>query len=199
MRFLCCAKTCFERALARKKTLGIFAVLCLASFVLGIVFIKTPAAYDYYLKLCDRFIDRVCFSQTSVVIICFERAAGFALIVTLILAAGVHLAGCIFPPAVLIYRFYTFGGSVAIFLSVYRMTGILIVFVLYLPIHLLIDIACLMAAAITYSRACCFRFSKEDWCELGCDFLVFLAVILLISILEALLLLVLFHPLGNIL
>lgn len=199
MRFLFCAKTCFERALARKKTLVAFAVVCLASFILGIVFIKTPAAYDYYLKLCDRFIDRVCFSQTSVTVICLERAVGFLLIVTLVLLAGIHPAGCILPPAVLIYRFYTFGGSVAIFLSVYRMTGVLIVFVLYLPIHLLVDAACLLATAISYSRAFCFRFSKEDWCAFGCDLLVFLAVIVLICILEALLLLVLFHPLGNIL
>ncbi|MDE7159136.1 MAG: hypothetical protein K2N74_06155, partial [Clostridiales bacterium] len=154
----------------------VFAVVCLISFVLGIIFIKTPAAYSYYIKLCERFIDRVCFSETSVIIIFLERTAGFTLVFALILISGIHPAGCILPPAIFVYRFYTFGGSIAIFLSVYRMTGVLIVFILYLPIHLLIDAVCLAAALLSYSRACCFRFSKEDWCTLGCDFLVLLAV-----------------------
>lgn len=199
MRFLFCAKSCFERALIRKKTLIIFAVVCLTSFVLGIIFIKTPSAYNYYLKICDRFIDRICFSQTSVGLIFLERTAGFTLIVATITLSGIHFAGCIIPPAIFVYRFYTFGGSVAIFLSVYRMTGVLIVFVLYLPVHLLIDAVCLAAAALAYSRACCFRFTKEDWCGLACDFLVLFAAVILICLVEMLLLLVLFHPIGNIL
>ncbi len=199
MRFLFPVRACMERAIRRKKTIIALAVLCLISFILGIVFIKTPAAYEYYLKLCDRFIDRVCFSQVSVLLIFVERTVGFTLIVALLLVAGVHPAGLILPPALLVYRFYTFGGSVAIFLSVYRMTGVLIVTVLYLPVHLLIDIVCIAATSLSCSRACRFRFSKDDFCELGSDLVILFALIAAICLLEMLLLLVLFHPLGNIL
>lgn len=185
--------------MTRKKTMIAFAVLCLVSFVLGIIFIKTPSAYEYYLKLCDRFIDRICFSQVSVVLIFVERTVGFTLIVALILFAGIHPAGLIIPPAVLVYRFYTFGGSVAIFLSVYRMTGVLIVTVIYFPVHLLVDFVCIMATSLSCSRACRFRFSKEDFCELGTDLLILFSLIAAICLLEMLLLLILFHPLGNIL
>ena len=138
MRFLFPVRACMERAIRRKKTIIALAVLCLISFILGIVFIKTPAAYEYYLKLCDRFIDRVCFSQVSVLLIFVERTVGFTLIVALLLVAGVHPAGLILPPALLVYRFYTFGGSGAIFLSVYRGAGVLIVTVFCCPVVFLL-------------------------------------------------------------
>ena len=199
MRFLFPVRACCERVICRKKILIGFAILCLVAFILGIIFIKTPACYDYYLKICDRYVYRICFSEESVLLIFIERVAGFALIVALLLLAGLHPAGLILPPAILVYRFYTFGGSVAIFFSVYRFTGALILTVLYVPIHLLVDAVCLMATTLSCGRARSFRFSKEDFCLLGADLLILCLLIVAICLLEMLLLLVLFHPLGNIL
>ncbi len=165
----------------------------------GIVFIKTPAFYEYHLKICDRFLDRVCYSDRSVFLIFLERTAGNALLLVLVLAGGLHPACLPLPAVVLLYRSYTFGGTLAILFSVYAFPGAVVAFVLYLPIHLLVDVALLLAAGTSVCRAFCFSFCAGDWKELLCDFLAFLALLVLICLLETVLLLALFHPLGNLL
>jgi len=199
MRFFLPVKNCCERALSRKKTLIIFAVLFLTGIILGIIFIKTPAMYDYHLARCDRFIDRVLFSDRSVFVIFLERTFGHILILLPLLLAGIHPAALVVTPFVLVFRAYTFGGSIAIFFSVYRLSGTLLVLALYIPIHLLIDAVFFMAIAVSFARAKCFRFCKSDFLELFCDLLVFACMIALICFAEMLLLLILFHPIGNIL
>lgn len=183
----------------RKKTLIVFSVVFFVSFILGIALIGTPAAYDYHLNACDRFIDRICFSQNSVILIFFERAAGNALLLAAFCISGIHIACLVLPPALLVYRAYTCGGSVAIFFSVYGVTGILIALVLYLPVHLLIDGCCISATALSFGRARGFRFCKTDFIGLFFDYLILLLMVIAICLLEMILLLVLFHPLGNIL
>lgn len=199
MNFPFFIKNCAERILCRKKTLIILILLYLSSIICGIIFIKTPAIYEYHYNMCDRFIDRVCFSNTSVFLIFFERTFGNAVLLVLFVIAGIHPIACILPPVVIIYRAYTFGGSIFIFCSVYRFTGVLIAFLLYFPIHLLIDAVFLCAGICSFHRSVRFCFCKRDFSELVVDFLFFLAIIVLICILEAILLLALFHPLGNIL
>lgn len=195
--FLC--RDCCGRAIRQKKTLVVFLLLFGCLTLCGILFIKTPAVYDYHLTICDRFIDRVCFSSRSVFLIFLERAAGNALILLLLSVAGIHIAGLAVTPVVICFRAYTFGGSLAIFFSVYRFTGAIIVFALYLPVHILLDAVFLMAVSLSFSRAPSFRFCGNDWKELLFDVLILLALILAVCLLEAILLLVLFHPLGNIL
>lgn len=185
------------RVLERKKTLIVFAMLYLVFVALGIVFIKTPAIYSYHINLCDRFIDRICYSQQSVILIFIERLAGNAIYLTLLLCSGVHTAGLVLLPVILGYRAYTFGGSLAIFFSVYRMSGVLIVFVLYLPIHLLLDAVFLCATSVSFFRAKRFRFKGDDFTALLRDFILLLVLVAAICLLEMLLLLVVFHPLGN--
>ncbi len=192
-------RDCVCRAAERRKTLLVLAVVFLAMAVLGICFYQTPAFYDYHLTLCERFVDRVCYSQQSVFLIFLERFAGNALFVLVILAGGVHPVALVLPPLTLCYRAYTFGGSLAVFFSVYRLSGALIVFVLYLPVHLLVDVVLLGGAALSFSRAPRFKFSKGDLRELLCDFLILLVLIAAICLLEMILLLVLFHPLGYLL
>ncbi len=162
----------------------------------GIVFIKTPAIYGYHLNLCDRYVDRVCYSSRSVFLIFLERTAGNALVLLLLLCAGFYVAGLAVTPLIFIYRAYTFGGSLAIFFSVYRFSGALIVFVLYLPIHLLLDAVFLLAIVLSFCRAPRFRFCGDDFKELLFDFLCLLILIVVICLLEALLLAALFHPYG---
>lgn len=191
-------RDCFSRALGRKKTLIAFLALFLVGFVLGMVFITTPAIYDYHLTVCDRFVNRVCFSDRSVLEIFFERALGHGLLLILAVAAGVHPVACVFPPIVIGYRAYTFGGSLYIFFSVYRVSGAFIVLALYLPIHLLVDAVLCCAGVLSFSRAPHFGFGKGDWLALVADFLCLFAVVLAIGLAEMLLLLALFHPLGNI-
>lgn len=199
MHPLLLCRDCCARAVSRKKTLICFALLFFAFMICGMLFIKTPAVYDYHLTVCDRFIDRVCFSTRSVFLIFLERAAGNALILLLLSVAGIHIAGLVVTPAVICFRAYTFGGTLAIFFSVYRFTGAIIVFALYLPVHVLLDAVFLLAVSLAFSRAFCFRFCADDWKELLCDFFVLLAFVVAVCLLEAVLLLVLFHPLGNIL
>ena len=191
-------RECFGRAFERKKTLLVFAVLFLAGMVLGLIFVTTPAMYDYHITVCDRFVNRVCFSDRSVLEIYIERLAGHAVLLAVIGLSGVHIIGCIFPPIVLVYRAYTLGGSLYIFFSVYRFAGALIVIGHYLPVHLAVDAVLCFAGALSYGRAARFCFGKQDWLFLLSDFLLLLALLAAIGLAEMLLLLALFHPLGNI-
>lgn len=164
----------------------------------GVLFIHSPAIYDYHIVLCDRFIDRVCYSSTSVIVIFFERTAGHALYLVLLFACGVHPIACPLAPAVLVYRGYTFGGTIYILFSVYRVSGALIALVLYLPVHLLFDLLFLCVCALSFDRARHFCFDKEELKGMLCEFVLALIAVVAVCLLEALLLAVLFHPLGNI-
>ena len=126
----------------------------------------------------------------------FERTAGHTLLLALILLGGIHFAALTIPAAALFSRACTFGGSIVIFFSVYRLTGALVVFVLYLPVHLLFD--CLFLAATSLSCGRARRFCGEDFFCLLRDFLILLAITAIVCLAEAILLLALFHPLGSI-
>ena len=199
MNLLFCVRECVCRALSRKKTLAIFAVVFLVGVIVGLCCIKTPAIYGYHLKLCDRFIDRVCYSDRSVFLIFLERTAGNLLLLALFLASGLHCAALVLPPALILYRAYTFGGSLYIFCAVYGVSGALIAFVLFFPIHIAIDLVFMSGTALSYARAPRFRFGREELKEILLDFLILAAFILIICLVEAILLAALFHPLGNIL
>ena len=81
--------------------------------------------------------------------------------------------------------------------SVYGMTGALICFTICLPVHLLLDLVFLCASSLSCFRAFRFSFCGDDLKELLSDFLFFLALVALICLIEMLLLLTLFHPIGN--
>ncbi len=189
---------CLGRAWERKRTLLILGGTVLLGFILGISFAQTPAFYEFHVKGCERFLVRVCYSDRSIFEIFLERTAGCALLLLLMLTAGMHYAGCILPPVLLVFRSYTLGGSVAIFFTVYGVSGALIVFVLLLPFHLLIDAVLLLASAISYGRMGRFCFAKQDFFELALDFLALFLLILAVCLLEALILLAVFHPIGNV-
>ena len=192
-------RDCFGRALVRRKTPIVFAVVFVLCFILGIAFIGSPSVYDYHLNACERFLDRVCFSCRNVFVILLERTAGNALFLALFLLSGIHPAGLVLPPALFVYRAYTCGGSIAIFFSVYGFTGVFVGLVLYFPVHLALDFIFLVASSLSCDRARKFRFCKEEACSLLSDFVVLLIAVAAVCLVEAILLLVLFHPLGNIL
>ena len=192
-------KECLGRAIGRKKTLIIFGSVFLLAAVLGMIFVKTPSMYTYHQNLCDRFVDRVCYSDTSVFFIFVRRWLGHGLLLLLVIAGGIHPATMPVPVAVLAYRAYTFGGSLVIFFQIYGVSGALVVFVLFLPIHLLIDGVLLFGTALSVDRCCGFCCCKRDLFRLLGDFLCLLFCIAVICLLEMILLLALFHPIGNIL
>ncbi len=192
-------KELFLRAFQRKWIVLCLFLLLLSSTMCGIVFIKTPTFYEYQLRICDRFLDRVCYSDRSVFLIFIERTAGCALLLFLVLIGGVHPAALALSAMVMAFRGYTFGGTVAILFSVYGMSGAIVAFALYIPIRILADGVLLLAAAVSFSRAFCFRFCAGDIKELLADFLLLSVLILMICLLEAVLLAALFHPLGNLL
>lgn len=199
MRPLFFLQSCISRALSRKWWMVFLILALLCSSMCGIVFIKTPAFYEYHLKICDRFLDRVCYSDRNVFVIFLERTAGNALLLILVLAGGLHPACLPLPVVTLLYRFYTFGGTLAILFSVYAVPGAVVALALYLPIHLLVDAVFLLAAGISFSRAFFFSFCESDLKELLIDFLALFCLIALVCLLEMVLLLALFHPLGNLL
>ena len=165
----------------------------------GIIFIKTPVFYDYHLKLCDRFLDRVCYSDRSVFLIFLERTAGNALLLALVCIGGLHPVCLPLPAIVLLYRSYTFGGTIAVLFSAYAFPGAAVAVALYIPIHLLIDCILFIAAGAALTRAFSFSFCADDRRELALEYLCFLACIVLVCLLEMVLLLALFHPMGNLL
>lgn len=165
----------------------------------GIIFCNTPAFYEYHLKICDRFLDRVCYSDRSVFLIFLERTTGCVLVLLPVLAGGFHPVCLPLPALVLVFRGYTFGGTLAILFSVYEFSGALVAIVLYLPVRLLTDCVLLIAAAVSCSRAFRFSFCSGDLRDLLLDLAFFAVCMVLVCLLEMLLLLVLFHPLGNLL
>lgn len=188
-----------SRAFDRKWALISLLLLVLCSIMCGIAFVKTPVFYEYSLRICDRFLDRVCYSDRDVFVIFLERTLGNVFVLILLLLGGLHPATLIFPTTALAFRAYTFGGTLTILFSVYRVSGALIVFTLYLPIHLLIDVIFLLAASLSFSRAFCFRFCGADFNDLLIDLGVISALVVIVCLLEMILLGVLFHPLGNLL
>lgn len=199
MRLFLPVKDCMGRGLSRKKTLIAFAVLFLLGIILGIVFLKTPAVYDYHLARCNKYLERVLYSDRNVFLIFFERTIGHAFVLAVLVITGIHPAALVITPFVFAYRAYTFGGSMGIFISVFRLSGALVIFPFYLPIHLMIDAVFLLAVAVSFERASNFCFNKSGWKELACDFLIFFIFIVLICLLEIILLVIFFHPIGNIL
>lgn len=199
MRLLLPVKECFGRVFEKKTILIVYAVLFIIGMALGIVFIKTPAIYDYHLNRCESFIDSVCFSDRSVFLVFLERFAGHALILALLLATGIHPVGLVITPVIVVFRAYTFGGSLAIFFSVYRMTGALIAIAFYIPVHIMFDCIFIAAVALSFNRAFAFRFCRPDFAELIKDLIIFLIFTVIVCIVEILLLLILFHSVGNIL
>ncbi len=191
-------RDCFERCFERKKTLIVFGAIYLLGAILGMCFIRTPAVYDYHLGLCVRYMDRVCFSDRNIFLIFLERMCGCTLLLALMIASGVHFAALLVPPGILLYRAYTLGGSLIIFFSVYRATGALVVLVLYLPVHLLIDAVLIAATVVSCGRAHRFCFCRTDFTLLGLDFAAFFLLIAAICLVEAVLLLAVFHPIGTI-
>lgn len=189
----------FHRIFERKWVIVLLIFTFLLSTMCGIVFVKTPVFYDYHLKICDRFLDRVCYSDRSVFFIFLERSFGNALFLGLLMIGGIHPLALSLPTVAIAFRAYTFGGTLTILFTTYEVSGAMVALTLYLPIHLLLDAMFLFAAAISFTRAFSFRFDKNDLRELLFDYLKFLLIIILICILEALLLAVLFHPIGNLL
>lgn len=199
MQLLSPFKDALCRALARKWLLLFYLCLFLLSTVCGIVFIKTPSFFEYHLRLCDRFLDRVCYSDRSVFLIFLERAAGSVLYVVLVFSGGFHPVLTVLPAAFVSFRAYTFGGTLAVFFSVYEFSGALVALTLYLPIHLLIDCVLFLAAALAFSHAVRFPFCAADLRALACDLLLCAACAVLVCLAEMVLLAALFHPLGNLL
>lgn len=186
----------FCRVIERKWAIVFLSLLFLFSAIIGMIFIRTPTFFEYHLKICDRFLNKVCYSDRSVFLICLERTAGSTLFLILVLAGGLHPAALVLTTSALVFRAYMFGGMVAILFSVYNVSGALIAFTLYLPVHLLLDALFLGAGSLSFSRAFRFSFCMDDFRGLLFDFLILAALILLICIFEAILLGVLFHPLG---
>lgn len=199
MKHLLPIKECFGRVFEKKVVLLVFGVLFIAGTVLGIVFIKTPAVYDYHLNRCESFIESVCFSDRSVFLIFLDRLLSHSLILLLLLAAGIHPVGLVVTPLIIVFRAYTFGGSLAIFFSVYRMTGALVAIAFYFPVHILFDCIFIAAIALSFGRAFCFRFCKNEIVNLAKDYFIFLIFTVIVCIAEIILLLILFHSVGNIL
>ncbi len=199
MRLLLPVKECFGRVIEKRIILIVFAVLFLVGMALGIVFIKTPAIYDYHLDRCENFIDSVCFADRSAFLIFLERIAGHTLILVLLLATGIHPVGLVVTPVLIVFRAYTFGGSLAIFFSVYRATGALIAIAFYIPVHILFDCIFLAAVALSFGRAFSFRFCKRGFTEIVKDFIILLIFSIIVCLVEMILLLIFFHSLGNIL
>lgn len=191
-------RDCFSRAVERRRTLFILALLFVVFAVLGACFARSDVMFEYNQNACARFIDRVCYSDTSVFVLFLKRTAGHAALFALVLLGGLHPVTMLFPMSVLLYRAFAFGGSLVIFFTVYGVSGAVIVFVLYLPIHLLIDAALLLASSCSFGRCRC-SLCREEIVGIALDFLCFLALTAIICLVEAALLFALFHPLGNIL
>ena len=189
----------FSKVLERKKTLIFLALLVVLFTILGMCFLSSPAVYEYHLELCESFLLDVCFSDGNVFLIFLGRLGGCLLLVLLILIGGIHPAALVRPLFVIVYRAFTFGGCLYVFFVQYGLSGAMVVFVLYLPIHLLTDVLLLFAAVISFGRAFRFCFCGTDLFEILWDAFALLLLAVAVYLAEMILLLALFHPIGKIL
>lgn len=189
----------FARVFERKKTLIFLALLTVIFTILGMCFLSSPTVYEYHLTLCENFILDVCYSDTNVFLIYIERLGGCALLIALMLVGCIHPIALLLPLAVIVYRAFTFGGCLFVFFDYYGMTGAMIVFIVYLPIHLLTDALLIFAATVTTERAFRFTFCASELFEVLWDALVLLLMAAAVYLAETVLLLALFHPIGKIL
>lgn len=190
-------RDCLGRAFEKKVVLIVLGALFAVFMLLGIIFSGAALFYDYLLNQCDRYLYYVCYSDRSVILIFFERTAGGGVLLAVCALAGIHYAALALIPAVLIYRAYTFGGCIAVFFGAFGFSGALVALVLYIPIHLMVDLVLVCCCSVSVSRARLFRFHKQDFFDLMRDFLAFLLIAVAVFLLEAILLLAIFHPLGN--
>ena len=195
MRPVDCLQETFMRACERKRTLIAFAALFVVCAIVGMTLGGSASAY--HLRLCTHYLRDVCYTDRNIFVVFLERAAGCCLLAAFLLFSGVHPACLVLPPLLIAYRAYTFGGCIVVFFSVYRFAGALIVFTVYLPIHLLVDAVLLWATALSCGRAPCFCFCRSDFFALLRDLAVLAAVMLVICLTEMILLLVIVHPVGN--
>ncbi len=192
-------KDCVDRSLERKRTLIVCAVLFVAVAVLGACVSGSSAFHGYLRRGCVRYVEGFCFSDGNFFLLVLKRLGGCLLLLLLLFLGGIHPVAMVLPAIVLFCRAFVFGGSLVLFFSVYEVTGAVVVFVLYLPIHLLLDALFLLTFALSCARSARFCFSKADFGTLISDYLCFLFGAVAISLLEGVLLLALFHPLGNLL
>lgn len=187
----------FARVFERKWVPIALVSLFFCSAVCGVVFVRTPAFYEYQLRILDRFLDRVCYSERSVVAIFFERAAGDALVLLLVTVGGFHPAALAIDAVTVAFRAFHLGGTAAMLFSVYGVPGAYVAFVLYLPVRIPTDAVLLTGAALAVSRAFGLGLCREAPARACADFLVLSLILLLICIFEAILLAAFFHPAGN--
>ncbi len=197
MNLLFCFQDCLSRIVLRKKTVIVLIIVFLCSTLCGIIFVKTPTFYEFHLRQCNRYLDQVCYSQTNVIVICFRRFFGCLLYILLLTAAGIHPVALIFAPLALVYRAYTFGGSVFLLVSAYRASGVVVLLTIFLPVHILSDVLFLAVATLSFERAFRFRCCADHLRGIATDFLVAAIVGFAICLFEAFLLVALFHPIGN--
>ncbi len=199
MRLLYCFQDYYARITEKKRTVILLLLTYALGLIFGLIFIKKTSAYDYHVEACVRFLEEVCYSQTNIFLLFLKRYAGNLLLYLLVSVSGVHFLTVWLPPVLLAYRGYTLGGSLFVFFSVYRFSGVMIVFTLYLPIKLLCDSVLTSGTVLSLHRARDFRFCGEDFKVLLLDFLCGALVLLAIGLLEALLLFAFFRSAGNIL
>ena len=199
MNPLFCLQELISKAFERKWATVLLIFLFFCSIMSGIIFVKTPYFYDYALKICDRFLDRVCYSDKNIFLIFLERSAGNIFFLALLMVGGVHPLTLFLTSTMIAYRAYAFGSTLTILFSVYKVSGAMIVITFYFPIHILLDVLFLVAASISVSRAFSFRWCTSDFKELLLDFGFLSILTILLCLLEMILLGVLFHPLGNLL
>ena len=186
------ARERFSCAWERKRVVIGFAVLFLICAVIG-MFVGDA----YHLQLCTRYLRNVCYTENSVIVVFFGRFAGCSLLILFLLAAGMHRIGLVFPPLLFAFRGYTFGGCIVVFFSVYRFAGALIVITFYLPVHLLVDLLLLWATALSADRCQSFCFCRASFFALLRDAALLIVLAAAVCVLEMVLLLVIVHPVGN--
>ncbi len=192
MRLLYCFQDVISRVLERKRTFIVLISLYLASMLCGIIFIKSSALYEYHLQGVEEYFADVCYGEGSIFWLFCRRFAVKSLFLALFTLFGVHFLAVGFGGVLIVFRGYSLGGCVLLFLSVYRLSGALVLFVLYLPVCLLCDAAYLSFSTLAFQRARSFCFCKEDWRKMLFDFLCGVTVVGCVCLFEAFLLLVLF-------
>lgn len=191
----------FSEALIKLKERKLIAIavfsLYLTGLICGLVLANNAPSYDYFCRICDRYMNGFCFSKTNVFLLFLQRMCANVLFLIVFTGCGAHPAALIVLPVSVVYRSYTFGGSLFVFFRVYGFSGMLVVFLLFLPVRLLVDTIYLCEGVFSVHNACYCR--KFDFRRIVRDFLLGVVCLAAVSLLEMLLLLIFFHPIGNVL
>ena len=177
-----------------KKFYFIFFTLVLIGLITGML---TAFKYSGEIELSnlnDKILISFISNDIGAFVLLLRRLFAFCILFFILFLINIKPLTCFLNFALILYESYTLGLNCAIFITLFNISGVINVFIVYLPCHLLSLIA-LMALSTIFCSSC-FKYRKfgenilcsSFWQQNGRSIVFMLCLALASSVLEAILL-----------